>query len=139
MRHTPLLLFLGLVAGCASSPTASDSALPVEFQFGVFRTLGSAPFFAQGAEGSVLIGGAFRTPCSPYEATAQAALQGSILVLRVIGENEGDCPEDVDGSVLYEANVRDLSPGHYHVRVIHQWRDANWPAITAFETDVTVR
>ena len=139
MRYAPFLLFLGLVAGCGSSPTAPDRTLPVEFRFGVLR-LGVLPaFFAEGADGSAIIGGAFRTPCSPYEATAQAAQEGSTLVLRVIGENKNDCPQDGVEGVLYEAEVGDLSPGHYRVRVIHEWKDANWPSTTAFETDITVR
>ena len=76
---------------------------------------------------------------SPYAATAQATWEGSTLVLRVIGGNESDCPHDVVASVLHEAEVRDLSPGDYRVRVIHQWKDANWPSTTALETDITVR
>ena len=139
MRYTPFLLFLGLLAGCGFSPTAPDDRLPVELQFGVFRVAALAPFFAQGADGSVLIGGTFQTPCSPYEATAQATLEGSTVVLRVIGRNENDCPQDVVASVLYDAVVRDLSPGDYRVRIVHEWTDVNWPYITAFETDITVR
>lgn len=139
MRYTPFLLFLVLLAGCGSSPTTPDRTLHVDFRFGVVRPAIHPAFFAEGADGSAIIGGAFRSPCGPHEATAQATQEGSTLVLRVIGENKNDCPQDVVASVLYEAEVRDLPPGHYRVRVIHEWKDANWPSTTAFETDITVR
>lgn len=139
MRNTLFLLLFCLIPGCGYSPAAPDRALPVSFRLGVFRVAALAPFFAEGADGSVSVGGTFKAPCSPYEATAQATQDGSALLLRVIGENQGDCPQDVAASLLYDAEIRGISPGHYRIRVVHEWKDVSWPATLVFQGSVVVR
>ncbi len=122
-----------LLAACAqmAEPT---SRVPVDFIFGIFRIPIEPAFVVESAGGKVRVRGSFRTPCQPYNATASADLSGNTLVLRVVGKATGACPQDVVTSIAYQADVQIASSAYSRLRVIHEWRDANWPAETVIDT-----
>ena len=131
----PMLAALALAC---DSPSAPREGLPVEFTFGVARSETEPAFFAVAADGAVTVRGSFLVPCNPYEATARSELDGETLIFRIVGENRDDCPQDVVLSIGYRAVVRDLAPGPYLVRVIHEWRDVSWEPTTVLESEVRV-
>lgn len=143
IKHAPLLL-LALVAGCTSpsgpgrTTPFEGTPVPVDFRLGGMRLAIYPAFYAATHGGSLLIGGSLRTPCAPYEASAEARRSGSTLVLIVRGENRGDCPQDVLGAVLYDALLPDLPPGTNQVRIFHEWKDTGWPTELVFQSEVTL-
>lgn len=138
-RVTAVLICATVLAGCNQSLNASADAPDVTLAFGIHRNQGEAPFLASGGDGEAVVKGFFLTPCSPYEARAEIDGSGSDLILNVIGENKGDCPQDAVTPYGYQATVSGLKPGTYRLRVRHQYRDANWPTEVVFATDVVVR
>lgn len=137
-RATAVLVSAVMLAGC-ESPAAPPASPGVTLAFGINRLQNEAPFLASGSDGEAVVKGYFVTPCSPYEARAELDGSGRVLVLNVIGNNQGDCPMDVVTPYGYQATVSGLKPGTYQLRVRHEYRDANWPAEVVFTTDVVVR
>jgi hypothetical protein len=112
-------------------PTAS---VPVEFTFGIFHPAVEPAFVIQPQTERMRVGGSFRTPCHPYNATASAEVSERTLVLRVTGKATGECPQDAVISVAYQADVQVASSAYSRLRVIHEWRDAKWPTETVIDT-----
>jgi hypothetical protein len=54
--------------------------------------------------------------------------------LRVIGNTTAECPQDVVLSVGYQADVQVASSMYSRLQVIHEWRDAHWPAEMVIDT-----
>ena len=86
------------------------------------------PFTPQvfGDDGQLTIQAVFPTPCEAYDATASAHIRAGVLRLIVRGDATGPCPLDVIGAFFYRATVTNLAPGHYAIRAIHTYADANW-------------
>ncbi len=122
-----------LLAACEQL-AEPNPAVPVVFTFGIVHIAIEPAFVVEPAGGEVRVRGSFRTPCQPYNATASADLSGNTLVLRVVGKATGGCPQDVVTSVAYHANIQVTSSAYSRLRVIHEWRDANWPAETVIDT-----
>jgi hypothetical protein len=81
-----------------------------------------------GIDGNLAIQAVFPTPCEAYDATASAAVRGTVLRLIVRGDATGPCPLGVIGTFYYRATITHIPPGHYAVRAIHTYADVNWPA-----------
>lgn len=122
-----------LLAACEQMAEPNPT-VPVDFQFGIHRIAIEPAFVVEPAGGEVRVRGSFTTPCQPYNATASADLSGNTLVLRVVGKATGACPQDVVTSVAYQADIQVASSAYSRLRVIHEWRDANWPAATVIDT-----
>ena len=108
--------------------------VPVDFEFGIFHPAVEPAFVIQPQAERMRVRGTFTTPCQPYNATASAEASGNTLVLRVRGKATGECPQDVVTSVTYQADIQVESSAYSRLRVIHEWRDANWPAETVIDT-----
>jgi hypothetical protein len=111
--------------------------IPVEFTFGIFHPAVEPAFVIQPQAERMRVRGSFTTPCQPYNATASAEVSERTLVLRVTGKATGKCPQDAITSVSYLADVQVASSAYSRLRVIHEWRDANWPAETVIDTTFT--
>ncbi len=122
-----------LLAACEQLAEPAPG-VPVDFTFGIHRIATEPAFVVEPAGGKVRVRGSLTTPCQPYNATASADLSGSTLVLRVVGKATGECPQDMVTSVSYQADVQVASSAYSRLRVIHEWRDANWPAETVTDT-----
>ena len=131
---TPFLVF----AAC-DSLIEPHGSVPVDFSFGVHRPADEPAFLVQPGANTLAVRGMFRTPCQPYHARASADLVDHTLMLRVIGEASGNCPQDAVVSLGYQALVHAPSSEYTRVRVRHEWRDANWPAEIVVDTLVSAR
>ena len=137
----PCLVFLAafVAVGC-SSPSDEVVRPSVEFELGINRLQSEDRFVITPADhGSVAVKGYFRTPCSPYEATAAVTVDNSVVTVSVIGRDEDSwCPKDVVSDLGYIATIRHLDAGSYVLRVVHRWADANWPTELAHEAELTL-
>jgi hypothetical protein len=125
MRRLLLLPACVLLLSC-TLPTE-----PMGFEFAVERQgviASVAPALSVEAPGRVEALGSLRTPCLPYDATGSLRHESRTITLTVIGEARGDCPQDAVGTLIYRAAVKYLPAGYYTVRLVHAYRDANWPS-----------
>ncbi len=137
-RSLAVLTSLVLAGACASL-VGPPGIVPVEFAFGVNRLANEAAFLVERGAEAVVVRGSLRTPCQPYDARASADVVDGTLVLRVTGVASGGCPQDVVSSVGYQAIVRTRSADYTRLRVVHRWKDANWPEEIAVDTAWAVR
>ncbi len=126
------LAALVAVGGCRSA-VEPDAPVPLEFVFGIHRLQVEPAFLVEDRSANILVRGYLLTPCQPYDATASAQVVGTTLVLRVLGEATGECPQDLVSSVAYQAVLGAVPANYTHLRITHEWRDANWPGITVLE------
>ncbi|HEV2122574.1 MAG TPA: hypothetical protein VGW38_07350, partial [Chloroflexota bacterium] len=125
------LLVLGTACQSLVEPR---KVVPVEFAYGVHRLQTEPAFLVDARADAVVVRGYLLTPCQPYNASASAEAVEGTLVLRVIGKATGECPQDVVSSVGYQATLRTAASAYTHLRVVHEWRDANWPNETVVDT-----
>ena len=79
-----------------------------------------------GGDGRLMIQATFRTPCEPYDATADVSVVGAVIRLIVRGEATRSCPMDIVGTFFYRATIVDPPIGSYSVRAVHTYADASW-------------
>ena len=133
VRSVLSLALLVLGTACQSLVEPHE-VVPVEFAYGIHRLQTEPAFLVDTQADAVIIRGYLLTPCQPYNASASAELVGATLVLRVIGKATGECPLAVVSSVGYQATLRTVPSASSHLRVVHEWRDANWPDETVVDT-----
>ena len=137
-RRLSILASLLVFAACDSLVEPRGS-VPVEFSFGVHRPANEPAFLVQPGTDALVVRGMFRTPCQPYHARASVDVVERTLVLRIVGEASGDCPQDAVVSVGYQALVRAPSSEYTRVRIRHEWRDASWATETVADTLVSAQ
>lgn len=136
-RVVPLLL--GLLVGCTSvtDPLPSTDG-GVEFTFGVHRPAHEPPFVVSSAGAGLVVRGFLRTPCDPYQASAEVEQVGERLILHVIGRDPGAC-RHVISSVGYEALLREIPRGVTRLQIVHSLPDTNWPRTAVHEAPLPSR
>jgi hypothetical protein len=146
LQFRRLLHALPLVLGACAAPTgAADPAVAVAaddpaivFHARAVLPGRAVPSVAVGDRGILEAVGALRTPCEPYDASAQMERVGTVVTITVVGRATGACPLDVVSVLPYRATVTGLAAGHYLVRLVHRYADANWPHETVLEQHVRV-
>jgi hypothetical protein len=125
------------VGTACQSLVEPHKVVPVEFAYGIHRLQTEPAFLVDTPAEAVVVRGYLLTPCQSYNASASAEVVEKTLVLRVIGKATGDCPQDVVSSVGYQATLRTAPSAYTHLRVVHEWRDANWPIETVVDTTLS--
>lgn len=128
------LLVLGTACQSLIEP---HKEVPVKFAYGIHRLQTEPAFMVDTSADAVVVRGYLLAPCQPYNASASAEVVEKTLMLRVIGKATGDCPQDVVSSVGYQAALRTAPSAYTHLRVVHEWRDANWPTETVVDTTLS--
>lgn len=76
-------------------------------------------------------------PCQ--QLTGKLERGSARLTLRVTVRPVGVACVGMIGSFQYDASIRDLAPGTYNLRVIHDYPETGWPSGPVLERQVTVR
>jgi hypothetical protein len=123
------ILTLALL-GAAPALACSLPTEPIQVEFsveqqGTFAAM--APVVAVEAPGRIETSGSLRTPCLPYDATGSLSQESRTITLTVIGRASGACANRAEGTLIYRAAITRLPPGRYDLRVVHTYRDAQWP------------
>ena len=123
------LRWLALVSVVPSLSCAIPTEpIQVEFsveQQGTFAAM--PPVVIVEVPGRIETAGSLRTPCLPYDATGSISQESRTITLTVVGHASGACPQDAVGTLVYQAAITRLPPGRYTLRVVHAYRDTDWP------------
>jgi hypothetical protein len=135
-RKIAALLLACLLAGCDDATAPQPAA--VDLAFDIERPQTEPPFLVSDGDGQVTVRGTLRTPCIGYTARAAAKRVLRTVEVRIIGINPGLCFHAL-GNYGYQATVRGLPAGEYHLRVVHTWPETGWGTDQVVDTQVRVR
>jgi len=137
-----MVLLAALVAAGCSAPTRSAPSAAVNLQVAPAQSSG-APEGATSpptirVEGRQLVVlGRLDTPNPCQVITAQAAVDGGLVTVRLMAQGVGGVCVTVLGEYAYRV-TRALEPGVYQVRVVHEYPGTGWPTVVAREASISV-
>ncbi|MCH7876021.1 MAG: hypothetical protein IH965_12065 [Gemmatimonadetes bacterium] len=136
-------VLLSLTVGAALMAAVCNSVLAPELTGFVVLAQGGdvdsiTPLILTPRRGEIEITVSMRTPCDSYTAAGTLSQTADTLSLAVLGSFAGQCPFDVVGNLIYRATIREVPPGNYRLRVVHEWSEGGWVPETAVDRTVTV-
>jgi hypothetical protein len=93
---------------------------------------------ASGAAGVIRLQGSFDAPDPCQTVTGALDTEGDEVTVRVVVRSTGEPCIQMIATFVYEGTVRDLAPGTYRLRVVHEYPGTGWDAQPVLDTRVTV-
>ncbi|MDQ3555338.1 MAG: hypothetical protein M3409_00975 [Gemmatimonadota bacterium] len=138
MIRTCLPMLLSLAA-CSFPLTSEPSALDFTSRPATSGAYAERPeLTVTGSEGRIVVEAGLSTPDPCREISGALRRSGSELTLEVTIQRSGEICIAAIGAFEYTATIRDLAPGEYRLRVVHEFRGTGWAGGTVLDQQVLV-